>query len=229
MRDIYSRQIINGGTLKVLSDNIRTVRKNKGFAQEDLANRLHVTRQTISKWEKGLSVPDAEMLSRLADELEVSVSELLDAGSIPAEQNDAIVEQLSRINEQLSIKNRRARRIWKAVIIVTIVMTIVPMILVACNMFILGTSESEGLPGGYKGTTKWIYAYDDQKYKYEIWYDDKFECGTLSIDENAGADLEKDLVESKDANEFAIILEKYYEDKGGDLIHKETKGLELKE
>ena len=213
----------------MLSDNIRTVRKNRGFTQEDLASRLHVTRQTISKWEKGLSVPDAEMLSRLADELEVSVSEFLGAGSIPAEQNDAIVEQLSRINEQLSIKNRRARRIWKAVIIAAIIMTIVPMILVACNMFILGTSESEGLPGGYKGTTKWIYAYDDQKYKYEIWYDDKFECGTLSIDENAGADLEKDLVESKDANEFAIILEKYYEDKGGDLIHKETKGLELKD
>lgn len=213
----------------MLSDNIRTVRKNRGFTQEDIANRLHVTRQTISKWEKGLSVPDAEMLSRLADELEVSVSELLGAGSIPAEQNDAIVEQLSRINEQLSIKNRRARRIWKAVIIVTIITTIVPMILVACNMFILGTSESEGLPGGYKGTTKWIYAYDDQKYKYEIWYDDRFECGTLSIDENAGTDLEKDLVESKDANEFAKLLEKYYEDKGGDLIRKETKGLELKD
>ena len=60
----------------MLSDNIRTVRKNKGFTQEDLASRLHVTRQTISKWEKGLSVPDAEMLSKLADELEVSVSEL---------------------------------------------------------------------------------------------------------------------------------------------------------
>ena len=159
----------------MLIDNIRTVRKNKGFTQEDLANRLNVTRQTISKWEKGLSVPDAEMLSRLADELEVSVSELLGAGSIPAEQNDAIVEQLSRINEQLSIKNRRARRIWKAVIIVAIIMTIVPMIPVACNMFILGTSESEGLPGAYKGTTKWIYAYDDQKYKYEIWYDDEYE------------------------------------------------------
>ena len=53
----------------MLNDNIRTVRKNRGFTQEDLASRLHVTRQTISKWEKGLSVPDAEMLSRLADEL----------------------------------------------------------------------------------------------------------------------------------------------------------------
>ena len=212
----------------MLSDNIRTIRKNKGFTQEDLANRLHVTRQTISKWEKSLSVPDAEMLSKLADELEVSVGELLGAGNIPAEQSDAIVERLSRINEQLSIKNRREKRIWKAIIIVAIIMLVAPMILVACNMFILDTSEAEGLPDGYKGTTKWIYSYDDQEYKYKIWYDDKYECGTLSIDENAEADLEKELVESKDANDFATILEKYYEDKGGDLIHKETKGLELR-
>jgi transcriptional regulator with XRE-family HTH domain len=174
----------------MLNDNIRTIRKNKGFTQEDLANRLHVTRQTISKWEKGLSVPDAEMLSRLADELEVPVSELLGAGNIPAEQSD---------------------------------------VLVACNMYILGTSEAEGLPGGYNGTTKWIYIFDDQEYKYEIWYDDNYECGTISIDENAGADLEKELLASKDANDFAAVLEKYYEDKGGELIHEETKGLDLKE
>ena len=57
----------------MLSDNIRTLRKNRGFTQEDLANRLNVTRQTISKWEKGISVPDAEMLSKLAEELETNV------------------------------------------------------------------------------------------------------------------------------------------------------------
>ena len=54
----------------MLNDNIRTVRKNRGFTQEDLASRLHVTRQTVSKWEKGISVPDAEMLTRLAEELD---------------------------------------------------------------------------------------------------------------------------------------------------------------
>ena len=63
----------------MLNQNIKTVRKNKGFTQEDLANRLHVTRQTISKWEKGYSVPDADMLAKLAEEMEVSVGELLGA------------------------------------------------------------------------------------------------------------------------------------------------------
>lgn len=55
----------------------KTLRKQKGFSQEELATRLHVVRQTISKWEKNLSVPDADTLIRLAEILEVYVSELL--------------------------------------------------------------------------------------------------------------------------------------------------------
>ena len=60
----------------MFSKNLKTLRKQKGFSQEELASRLHVVRQTISKWEKNLSVPDADTLIRLAEILEVSVSEL---------------------------------------------------------------------------------------------------------------------------------------------------------
>lgn len=68
------------------------------------------------KWEKGLSVPDADLLVKLADILEVSVAELL-GGNIPdCEDTNELAEQLSRINEQLAIKNRRSRRIWKVVL-----------------------------------------------------------------------------------------------------------------
>ena len=116
----------------MLSDNIRTVRKNKGFTQEDLASRLHVTRQTISKWEKGLSVPDAEMLSKLADELEVSVSELLGAKIETEAEENAIVEQLSRLNEQMAIRNRRSRRMFKVLGVVLAVIIIVP-VMITCG------------------------------------------------------------------------------------------------
>ena len=51
----------------MFSDNLKTMRKEKGFSQEQLATRLNVVRQTISKWEKGLSVPDAELLIQLAE------------------------------------------------------------------------------------------------------------------------------------------------------------------
>ena len=113
----------------MLNDNIRTVRKNRGFTQEDLASRLHVTRQTVSKWEKGISVPDAEMLTRLAEELDTDVSVLLGAKvEIVAEEN-AIVEQLSRLNEQLAIRNRRSRKIWKTLAIIGIATIAIPLIL----------------------------------------------------------------------------------------------------
>ena len=104
----------------MFSENLKTLRKQKGFSQEELASKLHVVRQTISKWEKNLSVPDADTLIRLAEILEVSVSELL-GSKIETENGNVtndVAEQLSRINEQLAIKNRRSRRIWKAIAII---------------------------------------------------------------------------------------------------------------
>ena len=61
----------------MLKENIKTLRKAKGLSQEELAIKLNVVRQTISKWEQGLSVPDAEMLIKLAEVLDTNVSTLL--------------------------------------------------------------------------------------------------------------------------------------------------------
>lgn len=98
----------------MLSENIKALRKNQGLTQEELAIRLHVVRQTVSKWEKGSSVPDAVMLQKLAEVLDTDVSFLL---GLPVEQQNSgeIARQLSRINEQLAIKNRRSKRIWTVV------------------------------------------------------------------------------------------------------------------
>ncbi len=99
----------------MLSENIKALRKAKGYSQEELAARLHVVRQTVSKWEKGLSVPDADMLVKLADILETDTVTLL-GGSIEANaQDNQIARQLGQIAEQMAIKNRRARLIWKIV------------------------------------------------------------------------------------------------------------------
>ena len=110
----------------MFSENLKTLRKQKGFSQEELASRLHVVRQTISKWEKNLSVPDADTLIRLAEILGVSVSELL-GSKIETENGNVtndVAEQLSRINEQLAIKNRRSRRIWKAISAIAIILVV---------------------------------------------------------------------------------------------------------
>ena len=99
----------------MFQDNLKALRKRKGITQEELATRLNVVRQTVSKWETGLSVPDSELLIKLAEILEVPVSRLLGSKIEAEEQPDALAEQLSRINEQLAIKNRRAKRVWKAI------------------------------------------------------------------------------------------------------------------
>lgn len=116
----------------MFSENLKTLRKQKGFSQEELASRLHVVRQTISKWEKNLSVPDADTLIRLAEILEVSVSELL--GSKIENENgnvtNDVAEQLSRINEQLAMKNRRSRRIWKAIAIILVVFFLISVFII---------------------------------------------------------------------------------------------------
>ena len=125
----------------MFGENLKTLRKQKGFSQEELATRLHVVRQTISKWEKNLSVPDADTLIRLAETLEVSVSELL--GAKIENENTASdgAEQLSRINEQLAIKNRRSRRIWK---IVAIILAAIVLINIFIAVFFSVPNLNEG-------------------------------------------------------------------------------------
>ena len=118
----------------MFSENLKTLRKQKGFSQEELASRLHVVRQTISKWEKNLSVPDADTLICLAEILEVSVSELLGSKIETENENgnvtNDVAKQLSRINEQLAIKNRRSRRIWKTVAIILAVIFLISIFII---------------------------------------------------------------------------------------------------
>ena len=61
----------------MLNENIKVLRKSKGLSQQDLADKLNVVRQTISKWEQGLSVPDSDLLIALSEALETPVSTLL--------------------------------------------------------------------------------------------------------------------------------------------------------
>ena len=118
----------------MLGENIKQLRKDRGMTQEELAIRLNVVRQTVSKWEKGLSVPDADMLQRMAEVLDVNISALLGTPSdYTREQVDAVVEQLARINEQLAIKNRRARRIWKIVGYVLLAYVVLQLLLFILN------------------------------------------------------------------------------------------------
>ena len=88
----------------MLSENIKAVRKSKGLSQQELAVKLNVVRQTVSKWEQGLSVPDSDLLIALSEALETPVSTLLGETIIEtdADRLTAISEKLEVINLQLA-------------------------------------------------------------------------------------------------------------------------------
>ena len=127
----------------MLQENIKAFRKDRGLTQEELAIRVNVVRQTVSKWEKGLSVPDADMLQKIAEVLEVSVSQLLGREEEPEKDRNEVAEQLSRINEQLAIRNRRSKRIWTIVGVVLASWILVNVIAVVLSYAAYNTSTTE--------------------------------------------------------------------------------------
>ena len=123
----------------MFGENLKAMRKAKGYTQEELAIKINVVRQTVSKWEKGLSVPDADVLSQIAEVLDTKVSVLL-GGTITEETDkDAVAEQLAKISEQLAIKNRRSKAIWTA--IGMIVLAIMLLNILAVTLFRVNTSN----------------------------------------------------------------------------------------
>ena len=129
----------------MLNENIKTIRKSKGLSQEELAIKLNVVRQTISKWEQGLSVPDADMLISISEVFETSVSTLLGENVVKTKADDlkAISEKLEVINLQLA--HRKAMR-QKAVhwffISSCTVIAVIFAVLIALNSPYLGWDYS---------------------------------------------------------------------------------------
>ena len=110
----------------MLKENIKTIRKAKGLSQEELAIKLNVVRQTISKWEQGLSVPDSEMLLTISEVLETPVSTLLGEAIAESQADDlkTIAEKLEVINLQLAQRKTARRRILHWICISCCVFTV---------------------------------------------------------------------------------------------------------
>lgn len=89
----------------MLNETIKNARKAKGMSQEEMAVQLNVVRQTVSKWETGLSVPDADDLIRISALLDVSVNDLLGV-SRPNDAAEDLAGELARVNEQLAAKKQ---------------------------------------------------------------------------------------------------------------------------
>lgn len=119
----------------MLDENLSRIRRERGLTQESLAIKLNVVRQTISKWENGTAVPDADMLCRISDALDVSVAELLGSPErVDKMDITAIAKSLAEINEQLAVRNRRSNNILKVILGAAIALFLLIAIVVVLNI-----------------------------------------------------------------------------------------------
>ena len=130
----------------MLNENIKTIRKAEGLSQQELAVKLNVVRQTVSKWEQGLSVPDSDMLVLISDALETPVSTLLgeNIAEIEADEIKAIAEKLEVINLQLAQKKTSRRKVLHWLLIsLSIVIVLTFSVLTIINSPYLGWNYSD--------------------------------------------------------------------------------------
>lgn len=195
----------------MFSENFKTLRKQKGMSQETLAQQLNVVRQTISKWEKELSVPDADMLTRIAELLDVSVSELL-GSKIEEEKNiNEIAVQLALLNEQLANRSRRNRKILKGIWISVSAVILIMLIFYITAFTLFKYQKSSGMTT----TVQLLCTLDEEEYIYGITYDEQY-----NIIEAGGNAFIADHVQTEqygDANILIAQIEDYFNDRGGSV------------
>ncbi len=129
----------------MLNENMKAIRKSKGLSQQELAVKLNVVRQTVSKWEQGLSVPDSDLLISISEVLETPVSTLLGETVVEKEVDKlkAISEKLEVINLQLAQRKTTRRKIlhW-SLISLCVVIVIISAVLIVINSPYLGWDYS---------------------------------------------------------------------------------------
>ncbi len=147
----------------MLNENIKAVRKTKGLSQEELAVKLNVVRQTISKWEKGLSVPDADMLISISQALETPVSTLLGETIVETQVDDlkVICEKLEVVNLQLAQRKQKSEKIFRYLLIaLCAVIVVVSAVLIVLNSPYLGWDYSNpefAVAGTFFHAFEWLF------------------------------------------------------------------------
>ena len=198
----------------MLSDNIKILRKKKGYSQETLAEQLHVVRQTISKWEKGISVPDAVMLDRMAELFEVPVSVLLGGGleveeEQPSELNE-IAQQLTVLNDQLVQQAVRRRKVIRYAFVGVFAAIFV---LIGAAIGLRVYTESQLRDEASLRTVRYECTLDGESYVYEASYNSQYqilyEGGDAWISNHVRPE------QYEDVNVLSAQMQDYFEEKGG--------------
>lgn len=113
----------------MLNENLKRYRQEKSLTQEAVAEKLHVVRQTVSRWEKGVSVPDAETLARIAELYQVDMSQLLETSASNSNlKKEEIERELEKISQELEIQKRYTKILWRVVLVIGIIITIIGLV-----------------------------------------------------------------------------------------------------
>lgn len=158
----------------MLSDNIGALRKQKSYSQETLAERLHIVRQTISKWEKGISVPDAVLLQALADIFEVSVRDLPGKKitiNESSSQESEVAKQLAILNDRLASQSIRREKIIRRSAIGAAASI---FIVIAGYIFCFWLFREQPRKNAALTTTSMECRLNDEIYYYEITNDEQY-------------------------------------------------------
>ena len=198
----------------MLSDNIKILRKKKGYSQETMAEQLHVVRQTISKWEKGISVPDAVMLDRMAELFEVPVSVLLGGGleveeAQPSELNE-IAQQLAVLNDQLVQQAVRRRKVIRYAFVGVFAAIFV---LIGAAIGLRVYTESQLRDEASLRTVRYECTLDGESYVYEASYNSQYQI--LYEGGDAGISNHVRPEQYEDVNVLSAQMQDYFEEKGG--------------
>ena len=124
----------------MLNENIKAIRRSKGLSQQDLAVKLNVVRQTVSKWEQGLSVPDADLLIALSEALETPVSTLLGetVAELEADEVKALAEKLEVINLQFARRKTLRRSVlhWGLIALCVGILAVAVILAMVCSPYL---------------------------------------------------------------------------------------------
>ena len=153
----------------MLNENIKALRKAKGLSQEELAIKLNVVRQTVSKWEKGLSVPAAGMVIQIAEVLDTTVNILLGEEIPKSEEPDftkTLAAKLEVLNEQYSKQNEHRRKIWR--IVFAAILVVSATLLIRYMFFFVSIYQMKNI--GDASTSVTVIGGADVPAYIPIWY-----------------------------------------------------------
>lgn len=197
----------------MLAENIKTLRQQKGYSQNTLAEQLNVVRQTISKWEKGLSVPDADMLEKLANLLEVPVATLLGSSIKEEKENEGyneVAKQLAILNEQMVKQSRFRKRIIKTLFIIFV---LIPVSLIFLTIISIISFRAYVNSSADIYTARIVCSLNGEEYTYKITYDDQYRI--LSTTGDTMIDDHVQVEQQDDANTLIEQIKDYVMMQGG--------------